>query len=279
MLISEAFSKYQQDYMIIRCQSRRMVETHNHVQNSLIQVLGDIPIEDMTLDDIKRWHSRRSRNCSQNTMRNDMTRIRCVMKYLELRDVKCIKPALIVVPKRVDTEVEYLDAEEVAEMIKCAWSLRNKFIISLLFSSGIRLSEFINLDRDQIRDKKFTVIGKGGKARLCFTDERTMGLMKEYLEVRHDRNKALVVSELYKDRMTATNVQLLIKNSAKRAGIDRRITPHTLRHSFATNFLKNGGDVRCLQMMLGHASLNTTMKYTHLVDNDLEERYRKYHTV
>jgi site-specific recombinase XerD len=137
----------------------------------------------------------------------------------------------------------------------------------------------IQLNRNSIVDRKFTVVGKGKKARLCFIDDRTQQLMEQYLKTRKDNSEALIVSAVNKARMTPTNVQLLIKNSAIRAGIDKRVTPHTLRHSFATNFLKNNGNMRYLSTMLGHASLDTTMMYAHVVDNDLQAQYEKYHTI
>ena len=102
--------------------------------------------------------------------------------------------------------------------------------------------------------------------------------MEHYLRTREDRADALIISAQNKARMTPTNVQLLIRNSAMRAGITKKVTPHTLRHSFATNFLRNNGNMRYLSTMLGHASLDTTMMYAHVVDNDLKEQYKKYHT-
>lgn len=103
--------------------------------------------------------------------------------------------------------------------------------------------------------------------------------MHRYLRTRTDNDPALVVSEEFKHRMTATNVQLLIRNSAARAGIHKHVTPHTLRHSFATNFLRNNGNMRYLADLLGHASMDTTMMYAHVVNNDLQSAYAKYHTI
>lgn len=277
MLISEAFDYYQNSYMLIKHQSIRMVETYSQVKRSLIEIVGDKDIARFTLEDLGAWHRVMNRGRCQNTIRNYLSCIRGVLRYLELQDVKALKSGLVVVPKRIDTKVEYLTREEVGKMIGCAHSLRNQFTISLLFSSGIRLAELLALNRDQIRNKTFTVVGKGGKARLCFIDQPTETLMSQYLEKRQDSSEALIVSNINKDRMSASNVQLLIKNSAERAGITRHITPHTLRHSFATDFLKRGGDVRYLQVLLGHSSINTTMRYTHVADQDLEAKYRKYH--
>ena len=287
MKISEAFDLYYQ-YMTIKGQSPRVLETHNFVKKTLIYVLGDLNIEEINLDMIFRWRGNlstrklpdgRSSKRAPNTIRCYILRIRAVLKYLELIGVECMNYELIPIPKREDICRTYLTEQEVTNMIDCACSLRNKFVISLLYSSGIRLSEMISLDRDSIKKQRFTVVGKGKKSRLCFIDDRTEQLMKEYLASRKDDCPALIVSDLYKARMTPTNVQLLVKNSAKRAGIERKITPHVLRHSFATNFINNNGDIRPLSMILGHANLDTTAIYTHIVDNRLESQYRQFHTI
>lgn len=279
MLISQAFDSYERNYMAIRHQSIRICQTHAVTRRMLIDILGDKDMADITVEDIGKWAKElRKRRCS-NTVRNYIVRLRVVTEYLALIDVPCIKTALIPIPKREATIPAFLTAEDVTKMIECSYNTRNAFVISLLYSSGIRLSEMIQLNRNSIVDRKFTVVGKGKKARLCFIDERTEHLMSQYLKTRKDNSEALIVSAVNKARMTPTNVQLLIKNSAIRAGIDKRVTPHTLRHSFATNFLKNNGNMRYLSTMLGHASLDTTMMYAHVVDNDLQAQYEKYHTI
>ncbi len=278
MLISEAFDLYKNDYMVFKCQSIRIVESHDYVKRTLIQTIGDKDITYLSLSDISAWQKEMLKTRIQNTVRNLLTRIRMVLKYLELRDMPCLKSALIPTPKHIDTVPAFLTAKEVEAMIQNAHSLRNKFVISLLYSSGIRLSEFLQLNRGQICEQRFTVVGKGGKARLCFIDNRTEQLMKQYLSKREDNCAALVISHLHHERMTATNVQLLVKNSARRAGIQKKVTPHTLRHSFATNFLQNNGNLRYCQEMLGHASIETTMKYSHITNTDLEKQYNKFHT-
>lgn len=278
MLISDAFDLYEKNYMAIRHQSRRICETHSVCKRWLIEAVGDKDMAELTVADISNWiKSMRKTKCT-NTCRNYVTRLRVVADYIDLLGVPTIKAGIIPIPKREATVPAFLTAQEVDAMIVNSYSLRNAFVISLLYSSGIRLSEMLQLNRGQIVDQQFTVIGKGSKARLCFIDDRTQALMDEYLATRKDNSEALIVSAQNKQRMTPTNVQLLIKNSAERAGIKQRVTPHTLRHSFATNFLKNNGNMRYLSTMLGHSSLDTTMIYTHVVDNDLREQYRKYHT-
>lgn len=279
MLISEAFDSYQKNYMVIRHQSIRILETHGVCRRSLIETVGDKDMADLTIEDVSRWVKSLQKNRCLNTVRNYITRLRVVADYLALLGVPSIKSALIPIPKREATVPAFLTPQEVSEMIDNACNIRSAFVVSLLYSSGIRLSEMIQLNRGQIYDRCFTVIGKGRKPRLCFIDQRTERLMDLYLASREDNCEALVVSAEHKARMTPTNVQLIIRNAARRAGIVKRVTPHTLRHSFATNFLRNNGNMRYLSAMLGHASLDTTMMYAHVVDNDLQMQYEKYHTI
>lgn len=278
MLISDAFDLYKKNYMAVRHQSIRILETHEVCKRQLVQFLGDKDMSEITIDDVARWEKWLNKSRCLNTVRNYITRLRVVADYMALLGLPSIKAALIPIPRREATVPTFLTPSEVEAMIACSYSLRNAFTISLLYSSGIRLSELIQLNRGQIVDRQFTVIGKGNKPRLCFIDERTEHLMEQYLRTREDRADALIISAQNKARMTPTNVQLLIRNSATRAGITKKVTPHTLRHSFATNFLRNNGNMRYLSTMLGHASLDTTMMYAHVVDNDLKDQYKKYHT-
>lgn len=279
MLISEAFDLYLHDYIQMRGQSKRTEEQHDATKRNLIEYISDKNVSELTLSDVRDWYNNLCRGRRKNSVRVYILRLRAVLNYLNIRDVKCIKAGLVPVPKREATVPTFLTEAEVNAMIACAYNIRNAFIISLLYSSGIRLSELISLNRDQIHNRAFTIIGKGNKARLCFIDQRTEQLMNTYLTQRQDNSPAMVVSFENKDRMTATNIQLLIRNSAKRAGITKHVTPHTLRHSFATNFLRNNGNMRYLSAMLGHASMDTTMMYAHVVDEDLHRQYEKYHTI
>lgn len=279
MKISEAFDLYKNNYMFYKSHSRRVLENHEYVKDKIVRCLGDIEIENLTLEDVQKWSSEILIGRAWNTVRNDVVRLRSVLKYLNLNGVECMNPELIPVPKREEVTRDFLTAEEVESMIDNACNVRAKFVISLLYSSGIRLSEFLSLNRDSIQEKKFQVVGKGQKTRLCFTDDRTIRLMGEYLANRDDDNDALVVSRLNKERMTPTNVQMLVKNAARAAGITKHVTPHVLRHSFATNFIHNNGNIRYLSAMLGHRSVATTMIYTHVVDNDLERQYQQFHTI
>ena len=265
--------------MFYKSHSRRVLENHEYVKERIIASLGDKEIEHLSLEDVQKWSSEILVGRAWNTVRNDVVRLRSVLKYLDLNGIKCLRPELIPVPKREEATRDFLTSDEVESMIDNACNVRAKFVISLLYSSGIRLSEFLSLNRNDIQDYKFQVVGKGQKTRLCFTDARTISLMDAYLSMRDDDCDALVVSRVRKERMTPTNVQMLVKNAAKAAGIKKHVTPHVLRHSFATNFIHNNGNIRYLSSMLGHRSVATTMIYTHIVDNELEEQYKKYHTI
>lgn len=279
MRISEAFDLYRDDYIRLKNQSKRTEEIHDCCKRLLMQIIGDIDISELTLNEIRDWREELLKTRCINGVRVYIIRLRAVLSYLNIRKLPALDARLVPVPQREPSVPAFLDEREVTAMIDHAFSVRNAFIVSLIYSSGIRLSELIRLNRGQIHDNSFTVVGKGRKPRLCFIDKRTSDLMKQYLASRKDNNPALIVSQEHKDRMTATNIQLLVRNTALRAGINKRVTPHTLRHSFATNFLRNNGNMRYLASLLGHSSLETTQMYAHVVDKDLQRQYNIYHTI
>ena len=279
MLLSEAFDLYENEFIRMSNQSPRTLEMHQYVKKIFCSYTDDVDVEKLTIKEISDWKKDLERDHSQNTVRLFVMKLRNVISYLNKRGIDTINVDLVPLPKRQETVPVFLTEEEVALMIDYASNLRNKFVISLLYASGIRLSELISLNRGQIVEKRFTVIGKGGKPRLCFIDDRTEKLMEEYLARRKDNDSALVVSYNFKERMTKTNIELLVRNTASKAGINKKVTPHTLRHSYATNFLRNNGNMRYLSYSLGHASMDTTAMYAHVVDYDLERQYQQFHTI
>lgn len=276
--ISEAFELYRLDYILFKNQSKRAEEQNLTTERSLVQFCGDIPIESLDYATIRDWKLMLDKHCSSATVRNYILSIRVVLRFLKTRGYIVVDSEAIPIPRREKKAPAFATKEEAALMIDCAYSVRGKAIISLLFSSGIRLTEMLNMNRGDIRDRRFTVIGKGGKPRLCFTDSRTVELIDLYLATRVDSNVALFVSRVGAKRMTHTNIQLIVRNAASKAGITKKMTPHKLRHGFATNFLENNGNMRYLKDLLGHTSLDTTAMYAHVVDNDLQRMYEDYHT-
>jgi site-specific recombinase XerD len=159
----------------------------------------------------------------------------------------------------------------------------------LLFSSGLRVSELVNLNRSHINTKKreFSVRGKGQKDRPIFISEASAETIEQYLALRTDNIEALFINYSrnnqassagnYK-RLTSRSVQRIVEKYAKLAGITKHVTPHTMRHSYATDLLMNGADIRSVQDMLGHSDISTTQVYTHVTDQHLKEVYERFHT-
>lgn len=276
--IAEAFELYRTDYIVFKNQSPKTEENHRICGLALVRYLGDIDISTLTFEQVRDWKTYLLKSRSEATVRNYIIKLRVVLHYLRLRGYQCLDPSSIPVPQRRDTVVTFLTDDEVRRMIAVAPTIRGKAIISLLYGSGIRLSELLSLDKAQIVNDSFTIVGKGGKARLCFVDRRTSLLLAAYLSLRRDNHPALFVS-CHKTRCTPTNVQLMVRNAAKKAGIDRSVSPHTLRHSFATNFSRNNGNMRHLQVLMGHSSLETTAHYAHVVNEDLRKAYNAFHTI
>lgn len=213
--------------------------------------------------------------------------IRNFLKYLAKRDVPSLAAEKIELPKmtRRDIEVvEYKDLERLLEPPKepTLRGLRDWAILETLFSTGLRVSELCALNRYLDLDRgEFSVRGKGEKLRVVFLSERARRAIKAYLAKRADAEPALFVS-LAKSgkvlgRIIPRAVQRLIETRAKRVGIGKHIHPHELRHSFATDLLLNGADLRAVQEMLGHSNISTTQIYTHLTNKELREVHKSFH--
>jgi site-specific recombinase XerD len=163
--------------------------------------------------------------------------------------------------------------------------LRDRAIFEVLFATGLRISELRRLNRDTINLERgeFSVKGKGGKIRVVFLSDSAKIALKKYLDKRTDLEEPLFVSFKKsknlepRGRLTPRTVERLINYYAKKAGIVKKVTPHTLRHLFATDLLQNGADLRSVQMLLGHSNISTTQVYTHLTDKELKEIYQAFH--
>lgn len=290
MLISEAFAAYALDVIAFRGQSPKTEETHNVCRKALIKYYGDIDIEFLTFSMVRDWKLSLDKRVSPSTCREYIIRLRVVLAYLKIRGEKVLDADLIPVPKRPDKVPDFITSEDVAKLIEAILKprkgypainrYRNAAIVSLLYASGIRVTECVSLNISDIQDDNtFTVIGKGKKARLCFMDERTAVLIKKYLELRSDNCPALFISKDSCIRMTSKVIQYVFRLARARAGFDKPIHPHTLRHSYATNLLRNNCNIRYVQVLLGHSSLETTQMYTHVVNEDLKKIYADHHSV
>jgi site-specific recombinase XerD len=219
--------------------------------------------------------------------------LRGFLKYLSDRNITTLSADKVKLPKISRKQVTFLHFEEIQQLISVIdlekeEGLRDRAIIELLFSSGLRVSELVNLDKGHVNTKRreFMVRGKGQKDRPIFMSEGTAQWVELYIEKRTDSSPALFVR--YggtKDqdttgnflRLTPRSIQRIIAHYARLAGITKKVTPHTLRHSFATDLLMNGADIRSVQTMLGHSDISTTQIYTHVTDPHLKEVHRKFH--
>lgn len=279
MKLTEAFDLYRLNFIAFKGQSKKTEENHMVTLRSLLNFLGDIEVEELTFLMVRDWKANLLKTCATSTVRGYVIKLRVTLTYLRRAGYAVLDTDNIPVPQKVDKVPSYISRDQVASLIGCCRRLRSKAVISLLYSSGIRVSELISLDRSVIREQTFTVVGKGGRARLCFIDDRTYQYLTAYLSLRTDKHPALFVSTQGARRMSSTNVQLIVNIARNKSGILVKVTPRTLRHSFATDLLQNNTNMRYVQVMLGHKSIATTQMYTHVVDRDLEEIYKQKHKV
>ncbi|MBP5205041.1 tyrosine-type recombinase/integrase [Candidatus Saccharibacteria bacterium] len=221
--------------------------------------------------------------------------LRGFLKYLARRQIKSLDPSLVDLPKTHRPQVTFLHYDEVQAMLDeidldTETGLRDRAIIELLFSGGLRVSELCNLNRDDINleRKEFVVRGKGSKDRPIFIDDSAASRVKDYLCARHDSLPALFLNNSRNHgetdtkgdyrRLTPRSIQRIIEKYTRAAGITKHVTPHTLRHSFATDLLMNGADLRSVQSLLGHSDISTTQIYTHITDTHLKDIHKKYHS-
>lgn len=278
MLISEAFEAYRL-VCVFKNQSAKTEENLLICKRAMLAYFGNTSIENLEFIHIRKWKEYLELKRSPETVRNYVIKLRVVLRWCKSEGLDVIDPETIPVPKRRDKVPVFITEKEVAKLIASTGTMRNKAIISLLYASGIRVSELCNINKEDITDNSFTVVGKGGKARLCFIDTRTQVYLTEYLKQRTDNKPYLFVSKNENLRITSGNVQEIFRYARKKAGFTKPVHPHTMRHSFATNLLRNNANIRYVQTLLGHASLETTQQYTHVVDQDLKKIYEEHHTV
>lgn len=257
--------------------------------------------EQITLDDIRDfrlWLNRQTNSqgkpLKKSTQNYYLIAIRSFLKYMAKQDVKTLMAEKIELAKLGERSVSFLEGDDLERFLNAPLSgqrktlvgFRDKAILEMLFSTGLRVSELASLKRDGINLAKdeFTVRGKGDKPRIVFLSQRAKDAVREYLKRRSDEAAPLFLRHdragrrsAEKHTITPRSIERLVTAYAKAAGITKRVTPHTLRHSYATDLLMNGADIRSVQSMLGHSSIQTTQIYTHITNPKLREIYQQYH--
>jgi site-specific recombinase XerD len=232
--------------------------------------------------------------------------LRMFLKYLAKQNIESLAPERIELAKTQQRDLDLITGEELARLLEAPKpstgemkDLRNKAILELLFSTGLRVSELCSLNRDQFNEAKsgeISIRGKGGKIRVVFISDDAKKIVKGYLDKRVDTEEALfigignlysgIISRRGRDermqvpdspRLTPRSIERIVKFYAIKAGISKKVTPHVIRHCFATDLLSNGADLRSVQSLLGHSSITTTQIYTHITDKQLREVHKNFH--
>lgn len=300
MLFSKAKTDFLEYLEIEQNRSQKTIANYDHYLTRLIDFAGDIKVSDINPELIRKWRlwlNRLGTNTSdelgKTTQNYHLIALRSFLKFCAKRGIPALAADKIELARTVRKQVTFLSPEEVVRLFEQANTmsksgLRDRAILELLFSSGLRVSELVGLDCEHINLKRreFMVRGKGQKDRPIFISPEAAEWIARYLNMREDTTKPLFVrysgskkvdlSGNY-HRLTARSVQRMVSRYAKLAGITKHVSPHTLRHSFATDLLMNGADLRSVQALLGHSNISTTQIYTHVTDPHLKEVHTKFH--
>lgn len=279
----------------------RTVENYDHYLTRFLEYSKLKDAEDITADiirDFRLWLNRQSAiskstgpgdTLKKKTQNYYLIALRSFLKYMAKRGVKTLSPEHIELAKIGERALDLISGEELKRLLNTPKgndlkSLRDKAILELLFSTGLRVSELCSLSRDiDIRSDSFSIRGKGEKIRVVFLSDEAKQAVKKYLDKRTDVDDALLIrlnresakgGDLALDKRS---VERIVKERAIEAGISKKVTPHVIRHSFATDLLSNGADLRSVQMLLGHSNISTTQIYTHVTDSELKRVHKQFH--
>ncbi len=243
-----------------------------------------------------------SATLKKNTQNYHLIAIRSFLKYLMKRGITSLSPDRIDLAKIKERSLDLISVDELNRLLDAPNKvkeinkkenkqkfLRDKAILELFFSTGLRLSELCSLNRDlDLSKDEFSIRGKGEKVRVVFLSDSAKDAIREYLKNRKDMDEPMFVQfsrngsksnlSAQAGRLTPRSIERIVKYYAIAAGISKKVTPHVIRHSFATDLLSNGADIRSVQMMLGHANIATTQIYTHITDKQLRDVHKKFHS-
>lgn len=302
-MVSE-IEKYKRQFLeyieIEKGRSLKTVENYNHYLTRFLgfaKISDPKQITDEVLREFRLWLNRQStgnnratgETLKKKTQNYYLIALRAFLKYLAKRDIKAISPEHIELAKVSERSLDLITSDELTRLMDAPKGtdikeLRDRAMMELLFSTGLRVSELCSLSRDlDLRSDEFSVRGKGEKVRVVFLSEQARQALKKYLDKRADVDDALFVqvgaktTEKKDLRLTRRSVERIVKYYAVKAGISKKVTPHVIRHCFATDLLSNGADLRSVQALLGHAHIGTTQIYTHVTDKHLRDIHKNFH--
>jgi site-specific recombinase XerD len=292
------------EYMEIeRGTSLLTVRNYNHYLTRFLADTGAKQVSDISDDAIRQFRLKLNRapgvkvkgqvagTMKKNSQNYHLIALRRFLKYLMKRGITALSPERIELAKVGARELDLISGGELTRLLEAPQgdeikALRDRALLELFFSTGLRLSELCSLNRDlDLSKDEFSVRGKGEKVRVVFLSDEAKNALKKYLDKRTDLAEPMFIqlsrnSAKNKEatRLSPRSIERLVKLYAIKAGISRKVTPHVLRHSFATDLLGNGADIRSVQTMLGHANIATTQIYTHVTDKQLREVHKKFHS-
>ncbi len=253
--------------------SLKTVENYDRYLKRFLEFSKAKSPADITEDLVRQYRLYLNRaDLDKSTQNYYVIALRMFLKYLSKRDVESLDAEKIELAKLSQRELDLLDSVDLERLLAAPILPRDKAILEMFFSTGLRISELVNLKIDDINKRgEFSVRGKGGKIRVVFISDSAKKAVSDYLEKRGEIDN----DQLFP--MTPRSIQRMIKKYAIQAGILKKVTPHVLRHAFATDLLQNGADLRSVQALLGHANISTTQIYTHFTDKQLKEVHKAFH--
>lgn len=307
MKFSQAIHKFLIHCEVEKQQSPKTIENYQLYLRRASDFWGDVEVESIDLNKVQEYRLHLNRMkvgpskkvMAKKTQNYHVIALRALLKYLVKMDLNVLAPEKIDLAKTSRRSVDFLRPEQVQRFLgsfegKSVRDLRDRAIAYTLYSTGLRVSELVGLNKDDVdlENGEFMVRGKGDKPRPVFLNSSAKLCLKKYLKERNDNYSPLFIRDRtpYKKlgecetkqeknnlmRLSAYSIQEIIRKKATESGIRKKVTPHTLRHSFATTLLNEGADLRAVQEMLGHSSIQTTQIYTHVTNKQLKDVHKKH---
>ena len=284
MKFSVAKHKFLEHIEIGLGRSLKTVENYDRYLNRFAEVMNIKEVKQITETAVHRFRVKLNR---QNTLKKTtqnyyLIALRMFLKYLENKGEKCLSPTAIELAKTSMREIDIITNDELKRLFKTTegedmQSLRDRTILETLFSTGLRVSELVALPRGlDLQAREVAIRGKGDKVRVVFFSEKAVQAIQNYKKKRKDMSQALFAGK-GDAALTTRSIERIVAKRAREAGISKKVTPHIIRHMFATTLLSNGADIRAVQEMLGHANITTTQVYTHVTNKRLRDIHKNFH--
>lgn len=281
--------------------SQKTIENYNHYLVRFLDFAGEISPKDIDLNLIKKYRLHLSRwkdpetekPLKRKTQNYFMIALRAFLKYLTRMDIQTLAPEKVELGEIEDSPLKVLENKDLEQLlmapdINTLDGLRDRAILESLFSTGLRVSELaaLNIDSINFERREFPILGKGGKERIVFLSEAAADTLQKYLDMRKDSYKPLFIRFQGRQdpaddgenmRLSTRSIERIVEKYVRQVGLTVKATPHTLRHSFATDLLVNGADIRSVQEMLGHSNIATTQIYTHITNKQLRDVHENFH--